>query len=72
MYITCPFRDQMNFQVVLSQATRAGASKAVAGARTTADRAAAANPVPGWTGAAASGGTTEAGEAGRPGGKRQV
>ena len=46
----------MNFQVVLRQATQAGTSKADVRARTTADTAAAENPVPGRAGSAESGG----------------
>jgi hypothetical protein len=61
----------MNFQVVLGQATLAGTSKADGRARTTADTAAAEDPVPGRAGPAASEGT-EADEIGRPGGKRRV
>ena len=63
----------MNFQAVLGQDTLAGTSKADGRAGTTADAAAAEDPVPGRAaGSAASGGTTGAGEIGRPGGKRQV
>src|SRR4029077_14494902 len=37
VYITCPFRDQLNIQVVLRQANRAGTSKADLRSRTAGD-----------------------------------
>src|SRR5438132_13483877 len=55
--MTCPFREQLNFQVVLRQATRAGTSKADTRLRATAGTAAPTDPAPGRADGAASRGT---------------